>query len=556
MAIQAQLADGRVLEFPDGTEPAVIQQSVKRMLAQEQAAPQPAAPQEAGFFEQMGQLMPDQAQIARERILKPAATITTGVLAEPVAGAAGLGAMVRGAGPEVAEEEIKQTREALTFRPETPEARETLASIGEVLEPVGEKLQQIRKTTGDLAFKVTGSPTVAAIATALPDATIEALGFGVGRRAAQVRTGIERAPQKLPKPGKVKERAVTKSLLESAPEVDQIKDASRAIYKEIDDLNVQTKPQATQMLVNKIVKRAQKENVDEILTPKSARVVEQFKAELDDIGPRSVSDLDRLRKRAQLAAQSTDPADARVGAILVDEIDSFMDDLPQQAFTGPDAQSVKNIGERYKAARSLWGRARRAEVVSEAFDKAARQATGFENGIRNQLRQILNNKKRSRFFTKDELSAMDDVVKGSTDANILKLVGRLGFSEGAATNILGGLAGVHTFGPVSAVAGQISRKFAQKVTEKAAKRVETLVRTGADGRKIATAYLQSVPKAKRSAQELSDLLISSGSEVDDLLRNANKTVKEAAEIARARKVFERAEAAGVAAPLAVQQEQQ
>ena len=33
MTIQAQLADGRTLEFPDGTDPAIIQSTVKRMIA-------------------------------------------------------------------------------------------------------------------------------------------------------------------------------------------------------------------------------------------------------------------------------------------------------------------------------------------------------------------------------------------------------------------------------------------------------------------------------------------------------------------------------------------
>jgi len=42
MTIEAQLADGRILEFPDGTNPSVIQATVKRMLA-------PAPAKEAGF---------------------------------------------------------------------------------------------------------------------------------------------------------------------------------------------------------------------------------------------------------------------------------------------------------------------------------------------------------------------------------------------------------------------------------------------------------------------------------------------------------------------------
>jgi hypothetical protein len=44
MAIEAQLADGRILEFPDGTDPSVIQATVKRLVAQS------AAPQERTFL--------------------------------------------------------------------------------------------------------------------------------------------------------------------------------------------------------------------------------------------------------------------------------------------------------------------------------------------------------------------------------------------------------------------------------------------------------------------------------------------------------------------------
>ena len=32
MAIEAELADGRILEFPDGTDPKVIQDAVKRLI--------------------------------------------------------------------------------------------------------------------------------------------------------------------------------------------------------------------------------------------------------------------------------------------------------------------------------------------------------------------------------------------------------------------------------------------------------------------------------------------------------------------------------------------
>lgn len=493
----------------------------------------------------------EEAQSRREA----AAAIGSGIVAEPIAGAAGIGALLRGAGSEVAEQEIEQVRESLTFQPRTEAGKESLQAVGETLAPVGELLQEVRKSTGDLIFNVTDSPAAAAIATALPDATLEALGFGIGRRFAQVKTGVKRAPSKI-SPAKVSDKAVTKSLLESAPEVKQIKDASRAIYKEIDDLNVVVKPKTVNKLLSKVIVRANKANVDIVLTPKSARVVEQFRDSLDNPRATSISDIDIFRQKAQIAAASPDPSDARVGAIMIDEIDDFLDSMPASSMLGPDAKTAANVSKRYKVARNLWGRARRAELIGDAFEKAERGASGFENGLRVQFRQILNNKKRSRFFTKDELKAMDDVVKGADQTNILKLVGRLGFSEGGATNVLGGLGGMAVLGPIAPVIGQVSRKFAQKATKAAAQNVEALIRGGAKGRDIAKAYLKAIPKGKRSVKELSDLLLSSGSDVDDLLRSADKIAREAAEITRARRIFERAQAAGTIAPATITQEQQ
>jgi hypothetical protein len=557
---------GRTLEIEGDTPPTEAElNQIFASIGAEPApaiAPAPAAPAPFGAMAPVAPaqpIAPEAAQAmgaAPQEILEPAAAIASSIIAEPLAGLAGL-ATLPFDDAEQAEQNIQAVREALTFVPRTPEGMKALRRVAEVVQPVGETIEAIETGLGDLVFEATDSPALAAGATALPAATMEALGFGIGRRAARVKAGVPQPPKKVPTPKQVSEKQITKALVESAPDISNIKDASRAIYKEIDDLNVTVKPAALGNLVNKVTKRAGR--VNPTLTPKSAEVVRLLKSELDDPRPRSLSDFDELRQMAQIAAQSPDAADARIGAMMIDEVDEFLDTLPQNALTGPDIKTVGNVGERYKAARGLWGRARRAEVISDIFEKAGRQATGFENGIRTQLRQLLNNKKRARYFSKSELSAMDDVVKGTNTQNTLKLIGRLGFSEGAATNVLGGLVGLGVLGPAAPVAGQLSRKVAQKVTEGAARRMETLIRTGADGRKIAQAYLQSVPKNKRNAFELSDLLLSSGADVDELLTASKQITKEAAEIARARKIFERAEAVGAAVPavgVATQQEQQ
>ena len=49
MAIQAQLFDGTTLEFPDGTDPSVIEATAKRITQERKAAT--AKPEDVGFFQ-------------------------------------------------------------------------------------------------------------------------------------------------------------------------------------------------------------------------------------------------------------------------------------------------------------------------------------------------------------------------------------------------------------------------------------------------------------------------------------------------------------------------
>jgi len=515
-------------------------------------------------------------------------SIASGALAEPIAGVAGIAqALNPFAAPGAGARAVEATREALTLQPPTQAGQEALVGAGEALGTAGraivtpvagiagiaqainplaepgagaravEATQEaltfgnIENFLGNKTLELTGSPALAAAAKTLPTAVLEALGgaAALAKRGGRLkRTGKEAL--------KVTEKRLDKALVEAAPQIETLKDASRAVYKEIGDIGVQVKPEAANSLLKTVVRKARKANVDSVLTPKSARVVEQFVDEIRDRSLRTIEDLDNFRSKAQIAASSADLSDARVGAIMIDEIDSFMDKIGPAAFVGEGAKEAAGIGGKYKVARKLWGRARRAEVIQEAMDKASRQASGFENGIRNQLRAILNNKKRSRFFSKEELSSMDAVVQGSNEQNILKLVGRLGFSEGQATNIIGGLAGTAVFGPVTPIIGQASRALAQRSTRKAAALSDAVVKAGPNGRAIVEAYRKTIPFNQRSAAELSNLLVNANpADIDDLLKSANRATRAAAELAKGRKAFAAgAITAGVAPSLTREQQ--
>lgn len=496
-------------------------------------------------------------------VVEPALAIGSSLVAEPIAGVSGgvqaLGTVAQTLDPEQAGrrggEVLEQVREKLTFEP-SPEGQEALQDIIAPLQPIGEALQSARQGIGDSVFNVTKSPFLAAAAQALPDAALELLGFGLGRKAARVSTGLKEAPGKIPSPGKASQRQVSKALVESAPQIDQLKDVSRGIYTEIDNLGVTLKPKAFNDFVKKVVGKANKRRPNVNRTPKAFGAVEEFVTELEDITPKTLADIDDLRFVAADAAGAIDNADSSIGMIMLDEIDDFLDSVPQEAFQGVNAGDAAQVGESYKAARNLWGRARRAEVIEDAFVRAGRQASGFENGLRVQLRQIVQNKKRARFFTKEEISAMDDVIQGSGQQNILKLVGRLGFSEGQATNVLGGLGGAFVGGPGVPILGQISRKLAQRATKQGVDFADALIRSGTNGRRITEAYLKVTPKAQRSVKELSDLLLNPDIDLEGLLNSADKFTKDAIDVTRGRRAFQGFEATGAAAPQLIPEEQQ
>jgi hypothetical protein len=119
------------------------------------------------------------------------------------------------------------------------------------------------------------------------------------------------------------------------------------------------------------------------------------------------------------------------------------------------------------------------------------------------------------------------------------------------------MAGFAVGGPVGAAAvtgiGQVSRKLAQKLTLRGAKLADSVIRAGDDGEQIARAYLSQVPKAKRSAAELSELFLRPDVAIDKLGLSKNSFIREAAEIAQGQRVLKAVgEAATVAAPGATQ----
>lgn len=424
---------------------------------------------------------------------------------------------------------LEGTREGLTFQPRSPEGKQALSAIGNVIEPIAKGIEAVETFIGKNVLDATGSPALAAVSEAIPSLATEMLTFKGSKALANKRNN--RA-----------ERKLSDQIAESAPSAPELRDASSAIFDEIDNSGVVFKQAPVKQLSDQIVKMANDFKVDPQLTPKAFRAVARF-AQDTARGDISVTELDRLRRVLAIGADSLDnDLERTISRQAIDMLDDFVESTDTSTLTfrpGETAAGVQGIvprgglppkdlppqpisvpgidlGEKYKVARNLWGRAKRSEMMEELFEKARNQASGFENGLVVGFRGILNNPRKLKFFNDSEKSAMKAVVRGEgTDRNLYKFLGRAGGFEGLSTNFMGTVAGSFIgqkmFGTAGAIGvpmiGAVSKKMAQKLTIRGAQFADEVIRAGNDARAIARAYNRNTPRSQRNPKDLSQLFM-------------------------------------------------
>lgn len=501
-------------------------------VTQELRPEQAATPVEQDFVPTEEALAIQPAEVPQ----KPAATneiaggldvakaIVSSAVAEPIAGLAGLITS-----PFVSQEQavknIEAVREFISLEPSTEEGKRNLKVVGDLVKkgvdlaniPVsglvglgevlsGQGVEQATKSIegvqekglstvlGQRTLDATGSPELAALAHSLPTAALEALGVK-GLRSSKITN--ERLSSN-----------VAEAIQQAAPDIKTIQTAKNNAYAALDDFGVKVKADAFDGFANKINAQLVKEGIDPTLTPKSTAALKRI---VDAKGSdKTLSELDTLRKVAKGAANDIDKADARLGNIIISELDASIDKLSNQ------------IGGKFKEARGLAQRAFKSQDITDMIENASHTASGLENGLRIEARKILKNKKRRKGFTSEELAALRKIEQGTTTANLAKLLGKFGISEGQATSMLGASIGIGgggaigaAFGPVGAgvgaltvpAIGQIAKKTAQRITLKNTKLADDLIRAGRDSKEIAKAYLKNTPIAERSVSDLTDLLL-------------------------------------------------
>lgn len=403
-------------------------------------------------------------------LAETAATFLTSALAGPASGIAGLAGIASKALPGDQSGNpvrfVEATQDFLTYSPRSEAGQQALSTISIPFA----KVEEIADRASEAYTK--GDPLAATIyRTAILGAP--AL---LGLRAPQAFAEAPRAPR-LPSP-----RPTPRPEPRVAPSIDDLRAQANQAFSQAENAGVFISKDAYSRFLTDLRDTLAKEGIDEGLHPAAMRAFQRMSQ--DDGSNLTLKGAEIIRRNINDAASSMNRADQRMAMIMRDKLDDFMENLGKEDLIG-DGQAAGAVSA-LKEGRQLWSRVRKAEEISELMERARTSApnfsaSGLENAIRTQFRQLAMNPKRMRRYTKEEQDAIKQIARGTPGANALRFIGRYAPTGPVSTAIAAGI-GASVGGPLGAAvfgsAGALGRLGASRLTQRNVKRLDELVRGG------------------------------------------------------------------------------
>jgi hypothetical protein len=515
--------DGRKFRVtgPGSKEEALAQ--VQAQYQSAQPADEPAPPEQPAA--------PRSSLLANAYGLLPETILSMGssMVAAPAAGLAGIaqGAKNLVSPGMPAADRVRQVQEGLTYQPRTDAARAVIEGAGVPLQKFAEatdRYGQLFADAGSYAADKTGVEGFRTLGnlygTAANTAAQAAPALLTRGRSGGMAGNVNPRPGS-PRPSVAAgERSATGAVdspqagrpsglarvPEPAPTTEALKAASNAAYKRARETGAVIRPESfgrTRMRLQAVLKE---EGLDPTLHPSTTAALKRV---AETKGPVSLDQLETLRKIAKDAQKSTAPADQRLAARLVEELDDYADSLDPRHLSAGSTEAVAA----FKEARGLWSRARKSETIDDMIDRAQTRAgahytqAGMEHALRQEFKSLALDKRRLRMFSKEEQAAIKNIARGGPIENTLRNIGKFdptsgGMAAAISTGMTGGaaIAGAGPLAAVIPVLGFASKRAATKITRGKVERLHEMVRRGPQPkptRASSPASVSSAPQTQR-----------------------------------------------------------
>lgn len=227
----------------------------------------------------------------------------------------------------------------------------------------------------------------------------------------------------------------------------------------------------------------------------------------------SLRELDQLRQQiGRDVAGSSDPGERRMGQILREQIDAFV----QEAGDSAEITRARDMNTRVRKLEALDG------LDDAAADRAATTGTGanIDNATRQNVRRFRD---ATRNLTPAERAAADRTIRGTPGQNALRAVGRLSPEGGTVPAVTSLITGPLSGGTIPAV-GFAARRIADAITRRNVQELRSLIASG--GQDVAAEIEQQL--IRNGADDLrsqlaNDLSVASGVQGTD--RRGSVTVE-------------------------------
>lgn len=238
-----------------------------------------------------------------------------------------------------------------------------------------------------------------------------------------------------------------------APTIPELKAAAKTGFESPEVTGLEIHPKVITDFASGAHVELNNAGIDEVLAPKTFSLLTRLQ-KAPAGSTITGANLQTVRRAFGNAAASPDATERLAAKTVIDKLDELLPNIkPADVISGDSAAAASTLEE----ARGNYSAAKRAETIdnktiqAELRAAAANSGQNVANTVRQRMADILIKPKEQRGFSPSELSQMEDIVRGSTAGNALRIGGNLlGGGGGLGAAVSAGIGGFVTGGPGAA----------------------------------------------------------------------------------------------------------
>ena len=399
---------------------------------------------------------------------------------------------------ELGQKYAQQAREAISYKPSSPVSQSALESIGSAFEAT--KIPPYLGNIGAIPSAIQQAPNVRPVMqeTVIPAGRSmanalrnegqmiqEAVQPTVQRMTDVARPIAEKAVEiaqpvtnKMAEALRREPRIDIAGIAKTAPSAEDLAQTSKNLFKTAKDAGVQINSKDFAVNMKQIGKDLENIGYDAELHPDIAIVLNRL---TDPNIPKDFNKIKALRTMIGDLQGGDTKLKRSVATQLKSDFDSYLSTIPESSVTSGSKEGLKA----WKEARDSYAKLSKSEIFTDMLEiaeleKTQFSASGAENSLSKQLRQLAKNDKKMRLFTKEEQAAIKQAAKGSTTQNVLRLFGK--FAPTSSVNTILPLLATAVSGPIGLglTAGAMGARYgATKMRKSDVENLSALMRAGA-----------------------------------------------------------------------------